>query len=301
MEPITDPEFITAIKSIPSPEEFRTDLQDLFSKSDALKDLPSIRAAYFEKAKILPNTVAQLSPEDINLLTAFRVRAKIQTEEDLSLIRTFSYPSTDACRYNGRANIKNHPVFYCADNPITAIMESKLALGDTAFISVWRVRFTGSVQYAGYLPVNLPAKNPWFNTATIQFDKIKNHIQSIQSGKDEQLKILFEFLFQIFVTETEPYSLTSWLSHRMLYNFGIQFIVYPSFQTKSWQCNMAFHPNVVDLFFSFHRVFEFKMSRIDEDGGKFTISKMGRMKSTGIIWTEAPEDEVQHFFPGAER
>lgn len=155
------------------------------------------------------------------------------------------------------------------------------------------------VHYVGFLPVDMSSRNPWFNTAAIQFEKIKQHIQTAAPEKTEELKMLFTFLFRIFQIEGAPYALTSWLADHLLYHTGIDFIVYPSYQTQSWQCKMAFHPNFADLYFHFHRVFEFRMNHVTSEGGNFTITRMGKIHFSEIAWSPAPGDEVQQYFPAA--
>lgn len=107
--------------------------------------------------------------------------------------------------------------------------------------------FPRPVHYVRLLPVDLPTKNSWFAIATIQFEEIIKQNLGNAPEKAEEVKMLFTFLFRLFQIDGEPYALTSWLADHLLYHVAIDFIVYPSFMTRSCQCNMAFHPNFADL------------------------------------------------------
>src|SRR5688572_6645778 len=244
----TPEEFKLELDKLPDLDTFKKDLEVLFALDKSYLTQAEIRKLYFDKAILLPNALATLPRDSINLLKAFRVRLNIdETLEDLDLIRTFSYPTTCFCKTNGRAYLKNKSVFYCSDTFEAAFAESKPVIGDTGYLSIWKINSDRDVNYAAFLSSTIPDRNIWYKTASEHQKQMIEHAKNLGNDKSEQLMLLFDFAANIFITETPPYSLTSWIANSILYEFyGIDFIVYPSFATKNITSNIAFHPNFVD-------------------------------------------------------
>src|SRR5690606_3415677 len=93
----------------------------------------------FDLACILPATYGIFNPEKFNYHKFYRVRLKkqIDTKENLNLISTYSFPPSNFCFENGRANLAHNSVFYCSNDPRGAMLESKPEDGDEGFLSVW--------------------------------------------------------------------------------------------------------------------------------------------------------------------
>lgn len=122
----------------------------------------------------------------INLLKAFRVRLNInETEEDIDLIRTFSYPSPSFCKQNGRANLKNKSVFYCADAFETAFAETKPAAGDIGYLSIWEIDCDRHVNYMGFFPTSVPENNIWYKTVVQFQENLVDHAKGLSNEKSE--------------------------------------------------------------------------------------------------------------------
>lgn len=124
--PLDDPEFMKELDVIPDYNTYLNDLQSLRREKTVILSLKQIRSLFFDKARLLPYNMAAIPPETINALTAFRVRCNVNANEDLSRVKTFSYPDPQFCLQNGRANIAGRTVLYCADQPVTALRESKM-------------------------------------------------------------------------------------------------------------------------------------------------------------------------------
>jgi hypothetical protein len=294
-------EFRKSLNEIPDAVTYLKDLQDLKQLDPALTQ-DQIHAHFFNKAHLQQNVLASLSSSDINALTAFRVRSNLAPTEDLSLIRTFSYPSTSFCRTNGRANLLGTTTFYCADNPLTAMMESKIQVGEIGYLGIWKNHCDRECHYTGFFPADLPATNPW-NAAAVRLNNyVLQKIEEIGSTKTKQLTMLSEFMASMFVDEPPPYILTSWLANSLMYRSNIvDFIAYASFTTRSHQCNMAFHPNFIDQYFALDRVYQFIVVETNAEGGNYTIKKMGRIDQTNIVWTDPSEQDVHEYFPNSKK
>ncbi len=100
----------------------------------------------YKRTILLPQLPAYFNSTEFNNGTFYRVRKNINpTKEDLSLIKTFSYPEPDFCRENGRANLKGKSIFYCSDVAATAILESKPEQNDTIYLSIWQPQINRDV------------------------------------------------------------------------------------------------------------------------------------------------------------
>jgi len=296
----TKEEFEKELNKLPDLNIFQQHLTTLTDLDKSNYSLIEIRKAFFEYAILLPNSLSTLPKDTINLLTAYRVRLNIKEEEDFDLIRTFSYPNPCFCTANGRANLKRKSVFYCADTFETAFAESKPNKGEIAYLSIWKINCDRDINYSAFFPANIPAKNVWYNTAIEQQKHLVEYARNIGNDKSKQLELLFQFISELFGSETSPYYLTSWIANSVLYEYhGIDFVVYPSFITKGVTCNIAFHPNFVDNNFRLDRIFKLIVTEINENGGKYTIEKVGKVLYTNIQWGPPNEADIQEYFPNA--
>lgn len=127
------------------------------------------------------------------------------------------------------------------------------------------------------------------------------HLSNNRLQKKEQLKLLYEFLASLFAKEQSPYTFTSWLSNNLLYDNDVfDFMVYPSFTTRSYQCNLAFHPGFVDRYFTLDRVYRFKVEWTLEETGNYTIDQIGKVGITGITWENCQRQDLRDYFPKAK-
>jgi hypothetical protein len=299
----TQEDFNLELEKIPDIEIFKNQLSELFTTDKSSLTQEEIRKLYFEKAVLLPNAIATLPADTINLLKAFRVRLNInQNVEDLSIIRTFSYPNPCFCKDNGRANLRNKSVFYCADAFITAFVETKPKVGDIGYLSIWDIHCDRDVNYTAFFPSSMPEKNVWNKTATEYQKKMVDHAKESGNDKSKQLEELFEFTSNIFIKETSPYSLTSWIANSMLYDYyGVDFIVYPSFATNNITCNIAFHPNFVDNYVKLSKIYKYVITEMGDGNGSYSIKEVGKVFLTNIQWSEPTEEDIKEYFPEAKK
>ena len=72
-----------------------------------------IENSFLSKALIIPSTYGIRKKEIFNTEKFYRVRY-LNNNENINIIRTFSYPSPAHCTKNGRCNLKGTSVFYCS-------------------------------------------------------------------------------------------------------------------------------------------------------------------------------------------
>jgi hypothetical protein len=295
--------FYTELTKFSSIEDLENNLNRLIQLDKSELSQEEIRKLIFDHAIILPNHYSVLPKEVINKLTVFRVRAEKTMDlekEDLNLIRTYSYPNSANCLSNGRANIKYKTVFYCSDNQVTALAESNLEIGDIAYLGVWKTFADRDANYATYISTNIPAKNVWYNKGVDIHKQSTEYAKKYSNDKFEYLVRLQNFFSEIFLTEKKPYSLSSWVANNLLYGYNIvDFIVYPSFGTNHYSCNMAMHPNYVENNLKLDCVFKLLITGKTGESINFNVQKFGKLSKTSIIWKIPEQDEIYEYFPNA--
>jgi hypothetical protein len=236
--------------------------------------------------------------EEFNKLTFYRVRLNInEITEDLNLTRTYSYPNPIHCIENGRANLKGKSAFYCADDPLTAILESKPNNGDMGYISVWKGNANRDIQFGIYLPNGLRKENLWSTFSNEVHKFAKEQAKLLSEEKAEQLQLLNIFISEQFIFEKKPYPITSWIANNLHYgHLGVDFILYPSIVLNAHFCNMAFHPNSVDTQLKFEKILRFKVDKIFNSKMNYSIGPIGELGTTNIKWREPTNDDLM-FLP----
>ena len=255
---------------------------------------------YFDLAKLLTVPKYTIEKEKFNKLELFRSRLNINIEkEDINLVSTYSYPPPSFCIENGRANLKNKTVFYCSDEVVTAINESRPKNGDEVFLSIWKPITTRDIECSVCLPHNLNTKNRWSGIAKEVFEKLIKYYGEQAQSKSEHFIELNRFLTELFLNEKKPYSLTSMISNEHLYNGDgnswKDFLVYPSSATNSVYCNLAIHPNFVNSNLELVKVINLKIKGEVDKFFKFNIIKVGELKGNKMIWRANNSEDSKYF------
>lgn len=302
--PLTSEEtFYTELSKFSSLEDLEANLNKLIQIDKSGLSQTEIKNLIFDHAIILPNHYSPLPKEVINKLTVFRVRAEKTMDlakEDLSLIRTYSYPNSAICQTNGRANLKYKTVFYCSDNQITALAESNLEVGDIAYLGVWKNVSDREINYATYISTNIPEKNIWYNKGIDIHKQSVEYAKKYTKDKFEHLVRLQKFFSDIFLFERKPYSLSSWVANNLLYEYNmVDFIVYPSFATEHYSCNLAIHPNYVENNLKLDCVFKLLITGKTKKSLQFNVQKSGKLTGTAIIWKIPTQDQIDQYFANA--
>lgn len=298
-------EWKNLLKKLPKLEELKRLLRE-FSESDYSKNsVEEIEKEYFNKVNLYPGISRLITSNEVNLLKVFRIRKNINTDEhNICLASTFSYPSSSNCKRNGRANIPKHPVFYCSDNLNTSFLEVKPEPNDIMFVSYWKVQCDRESNFYPILANNLTETNPWKTFADSMYEKLIKSTKEVGEDKAEELTLLYNAFSYWFRTEDDPYSKTSWFSHKCLYKTnGIDFLVYPSYVTYQNTCSMAIHPNFVDNFLRLEKVVSFQLDEYKEtklndiitSKFKISITGIGKPSLTNINWSTPTKQEAKKF------
>jgi len=285
------------INDLPDLESFKNMLSSLKSSIPPTASVDEIAKVFYDHAIMHTQLYGLINPSNFARLSFYRVRLNIDFAcEDLGLIRTYSYPPASACKTNGRANIKGKSVFYCSDDALTAIYESKPKVGDIGYISIWNTQKVDRfVKYAICLPKDLRADNKWAISTREAHEYSEKHSQTRGANKAAQLDLLNQFLSIQFIEEREPYLLTSWLSDNLLYHDSkADFIAYPSIVANTQHCNLAFHPNSVDTLLTFKKVVRFKILEVVDSpkGLIMSTGKIAELNGSILQWRDAIKGEL---------
>jgi RES domain len=284
------------LAKIPELEIYKKNLQELRELDLSEKSEEEIETLFNKLAIYHPIFLCIVPKDEFNKNIFYRVRNIKPRTEEISLIRTFPYPSPSLCHSNGRANVKGKSVFYASDYAIAAMLESRQKEDEMGFLSFWKPAVDRDVRVALFLPKRLRGDNPWYDTAIQLHDHLSDQTIYLGKEKKEQLDLLNEFVCDQFVLENKFYCLTSWLSNKLLYrNSGIDVILYPSTTTHSTFCNFAFHPNFIDNFMTFEKALMFNFEGIENSKINYDIGSVGIQHLTNIHWEKPINEQAQEY------
>lgn len=278
----------------PDYENYKADLIALDNLDFTNFSPEEIYNKYFDLAKTIPLCYKVFNKNEFNKNVFYRARINIdEAKEDISLISTFSFPPPIFCSTNGRANLIKKSVFYCSDNPISAIKECKPNDGDEGFLGVWKTHASRDVKSCIFLPSELTEQNKWSTIAKKSFKSFCNSVAFKKLSIEKQLTALHHFVNFKFTNEPSPYNLTSMISDDALYGeHSHDFLIYSSVFIEKY-CNMAFHPNSVLENLKLEKVIRFKIKDIQT--GHLSLGNVGHIINSKIVWKQLTSDEKKMF------
>ncbi|MBK9413065.1 MAG: RES domain-containing protein [Bacteroidetes bacterium] len=285
------------LTKLPSLAEYHHGFQKLINTDFSKATVEEIEKAFRKHSIIFENQISFVEKKTINLLTAFRVR-NVGDHEDLSDPKTFSYPPVEFSTKNERLNIKNHPVFYCADHKATGFLESKFEGTRVRYFSCFYVRSDKDVWAAYIVSPDLKTNNPWLKMGKLSMDSIIENARRNGGDKAGHLKMLYSFINWIIENETPDYPISSWIGHYLFNKRFYDMIVYTSKQTEGHQCNIAFRPAFVDKYMKLEVVFKVNAERVP-DGVNIELLQVGENINNKILW-RGPNENDQLFFEKKE-
>ena len=297
---INDPELETDFSQYKTLEDFKMRLDELKGMQFSNCNLSEIKELLFDYLSIIPSQIGYFDPANFNTFPFYRARLNIESaKEDLNLISTYSYPPPVFCNSNGRANIKNKSVFYCSNFALAAVFETRPKIGDIGYLSKWKGNANRKMKAGIFLRQNLRKENEWSELADDIHKSTMEFYSTTSSKKSDFLFEAINFIADLYLNEKPNYPLTSCIANEMIYGEKWKdFIVYPSNINEAKSSNYAFHPNSVDRYLSFEKVFVFRvLSRV---GDIFTLVtlRVGEIINTNMVWRAPLEQELNFsFFP----
>jgi len=276
---------------LPELNKYREDLHFLHNYDFTGQSVVEISKLIGEKTIILPTITSTTEIGNLGFSLFYRVRLinhKDISNEDMSLIQSFSYPPAAVCKENGRANIEKTSVFYCASTGDAAMRESDVTVGSEGFLSVWAIERGTILKFGILLSEDLPRENPWRPVVDYLNQEEFQLLHTEKEGDyKEHMRELRSFYYKQYMHESKPYPITSFISNKLLYQRNyLDFIAYPCVKRSHKQINFAFHPNSVNLSLNIQRVFRFKVKAMDPEGISFDVVGVGYLNSKRIEWRD---------------
>ena len=251
---------------------------------DYLKLVEDILYADFKNSY----SILQLFKTEKFTLPFFRVRP-YQSFTNIDLFSEHSFPPIDVTP-KGRCNFPKHPVFYCSNEPITALLEVARNENKNYCISKWKLHNSDSeIAFQTFMQTKLHDNN---NFKTLKDSFEENLKKSIgRDLDDEKMQIIIEFwkfINESFIDDVD-YSLSASITHRMFYaphNYSTDILMYPSVQTNLAGVNMAIHPNFVNNNMFIDRLYIIRYVDYEAKTGRIQIipEKIGLIKKNTIFW-----------------
>ena len=252
-----------------------------------------------EQFGIIPDIVQKVNPKDFRF-PLFRVR-DLANFSDMDLLSWHSYPPVNVSKLN-RCNFPGYPVFYCANNPMTALLEV-VRMGNYSkkkfCLTTWKIRqVEEDFLVQPYLFGDLDTRNPF----SVIKDSISNRLNesfnnSLSTDQEEGLRLYLRFMADTFLND-ENFSQSSFFAHRRLYaphELPTDILIYPSVQTQHKGINMAIHPNFVDTMLLPQRFYIIEIDHITEnfENMRTRISMYGILQQRQIKWNQVmPNDKL---------
>ena len=285
-------ESIERLKKVTWPE-----ITDFKNADDFLKKVEEIIFGEFE---IIPNIFKLFKPSEFPL-PIFRVR-EIDSFTNINLFAEHSYPPLNLTGFN-RCNFPESPVFYCSDNPMTALMEV-VREGEYKkrkfCVSKWElINSEKKFAFQTFLQTELPEENLYGKLKDAEIEQLD---QPFENKLDKQRKAglveYLKYLHSAFIND-KSYALSASIAHRTLnakHNLATDILMYPSIQTQHKGVNMAIKPNFVDNMMRVQRFYWIELENFDKKTGKFniTISRYGYIDKNVILWRKINPDDEQY-------
>jgi len=283
----------------PSLSSYMNGLNELSRMDLSNMNYDSLARLLYERAIIFQQTFGIRPSHIFNQSSFYRVRMNIKDDEDINLLRTYSYPLPSSCKRNGRANLKGKSVFYCSNHALTSILESKPNAGEIGYLSVWQANTDRDIKYGICLPRDLTSDNEFRFMANDIHKFIDEESFKRAGAKADHFRFFHQYVAERFVNEKEPYFLTSCIANEMLYgDTWRDFIIYPSIANKAYSCNMAFHPNSADTILKFSKVLRFRVESFHNGQISISQGKIGEFINSTIVWRQAKKNELYEILNG---
>jgi hypothetical protein len=227
--------------------------------------------------KHLESGFIHILPLNSNSLKVFRVTIPYDGFNE-KLISCYSYPRKKNLIKTQRANIANHPVFYCSLDPLTAILEMKenLSLNSQFYISEWELD----------LSFGIKAHSLLYSDVGINAESLteisRSHEKMLQTFLlDDNPKVIEGFLHTVkkiadtFLDNSiKGYLIPSSYAHNILYStfentkgkIDIPILLYPSVQNEFGSINLALHPRIAkEPILKLIRTYDVEMGKNNDD------------------------------------
>ena len=302
MIPISDngaynPKWLKELEQLPELEILENNLRELIETDKSNLSLNEIGDLFFKKVIFFSNQSEVVKLTVFNELRIWRARKNVGKHEDLTTPKSFSYPPM--CSENGRCNLKAHPVFYGSINMATAIFEVKPNIGEELFISDWQSSCERDIHARFLLPENVSESSPLSALTQSRLETISNFSNLHGHNKVPHLELISRFIGNYFVQEDHPYSLTSWLGNKILFDSDdLDLFFYASAKNKTGTLNLAIRTNFVDRYLRNSRVYQIRIVSIVGTAINFDILSVAQNVDNILMWRTPEQSDIQYLQTG---
>lgn len=290
---------------LPNYEELKKNIDELLLidnwdnykiKSSPKKFEKRFNQLFSSKLGLFPQVLEFIKGESFTF-PFYRLRKETRAM-NTTLISEYSFPPNNVVKSIQRANIPFHPVFYCADNPMTAILETlrneKVINPKTNYyLSKWQLKPEIDYRISPFLFGNLDNSSPYKKMSDDNFKKIEEMLDGYNEEEIKSFKKIMHFLSHLFIYDNS-YVVSSFIAHSYLYanhNYRTDIFMYPSYQTDRKHVNFAIHPNVVTEKMQLKSVYKINVENLDLNKGICTVTttKIGKNEDSIIYWKNVSE------------
>lgn len=235
----------------------------------------------------------------------FRVRP-LSSIKNIDLFREHSYPPIE-CIKMGRCNFPMYPVFYCSNNPGTALLEvarNNKNQNEKYCVSNWElIPSDQRVIFESFLQVPLPSTN-YFNLLKqnlinrVNEPFLKSYNKKLSEEQEKGLLEYLSYLDKSFLNDAD-YSLSASLAHRTMFadhDFKTDVLMYPSVQSLNNGINLAIRPNFVDNHLRLNHLYILSINDFNRSNGiiNVTIFNYGEVIKDDIVWSNVNPDDQKY-------
>lgn len=283
---------IAKFKAVGFPEYQSNDTVDGYIKK--------IHSLITEELEYFPNLLS-VHEEDNDLdLIIYRVRP-LDSIQNINLFSQHSYPPSNVTPF-GRCNFPQFPVFYGANNPMTALLEVARESGGENkkyCISKWKVNPGIKLVLQSFMQMSLPEGSDYKIFQEIQRKRVNEPFQNkLTDDQCDGLLRLLQFLDESFINDKD-FALSASLAHRIFYpphNLKTDILVYPSVQSRFAGLNFAVHPNFVDNEIRVERFYIMELNSYDPNTSKIdvSISNYKEIKPNEGLWKNVKPNDANY-------
>ncbi|WP_163322262.1 RES domain-containing protein [Draconibacterium mangrovi] len=275
-------------------------------KSSPKKFEKRFHQLFTQKLGIFPHILKIMKSEDFTF-PFYRLR-KETGSMNKTLISEYSYPPNNVIKNIQRANIPYHPVFYCADSPMTAIVETirnekNINPKHNYYLSRWDLKPGLDFRVTPFLFGNLADTSIYKTLSDDNLNQIEETLKGYSIDEINGMKKILEFLSHLFIYDNS-YVVSSFIAHSYIYakhNLRTDIFIYPSHQSDRQSVNFALHPNVVTEKLNLTKVYKLNIVDLPMDNNSCTVkvSMIGKNQDSIIYWNNVADDnklDVEELF-----
>jgi len=179
-------------------------------------------------------------------------------------ISFLKYPPKKFVKRYGRANSPDESILYATFDPLTALSEMRLEVGDLITISTWKLKSNHPITVSPIFKNSTKDEKVYNEVSMNAMIRYNTQKQQYSEEVQKQLDIIIQFVADCFSKDVEDtnridYFLSSYYANRIFWELQdgeIDAILYPSVRQSLTLTNIAMKPEVFDKHYKLELVEE---------------------------------------------